>query len=186
MPTANILQVPGFIEESRCQRLIAIFERFAPMATRCDYTGNPVVYLSDDFLDEDSRREIGDVASKCQDAVEGRFGRVCQETIVLAMLPPGGFHPPHADNCKCDDAGEWVPNHTHERQVSALVYLNDDFEGGEIVFGPLNVTIKPTAGLLLAFPSGHEHFHEVLAVTHGRRYSLPVWFVSEATPASGD
>jgi len=63
-----------------------------------------------------------------------------------------------------------------QRDYTALVYLNDDFTGGELVFPALDVLITPQPGLLVSFPSNHKFVHAVPKVRSGKRYSLPVWF----------
>jgi predicted 2-oxoglutarate/Fe(II)-dependent dioxygenase YbiX len=62
------------------------------------------------------------------------------------------------------------------RVLSALLYLNDDYEGGNIKFEHAGVTLKPEAGSLLFFPSNYIYVHEVSAVTSGIRYALPNWY----------
>jgi predicted 2-oxoglutarate/Fe(II)-dependent dioxygenase YbiX len=66
------------------------------------------------------------------------------------------------------------------RDVSAICYLNDEFDGGEIVFERAQMTVKPRRGLLLAFPSDADHVHEVLPVRRGVRYTMPIWFTQTA------
>ncbi|XP_059968296.1 prolyl 3-hydroxylase 3 isoform X2 [Mesoplodon densirostris] len=92
-------------------------------------------------------------------------------------------HPVHADNCVLDpDTGEcWrePPAYTY-RDYSGLLYLNDDFQGGDLFFtepNALTVTaqVRPRCGRLVAFSSGVENPHGVWAVTRGRRCSLALW-----------
>lgn len=66
-----------------------------------------------------------------------------------------------------------------ERDVSVLLYLNDDFEGGQIEFTQLGLTLKPKAGMLLAFPSYLEFEHRVHPVTKGTRYTIVSWIATE-------
>jgi predicted 2-oxoglutarate/Fe(II)-dependent dioxygenase YbiX len=66
-----------------------------------------------------------------------------------------------------------------ERDISILLYLNDDYEGGQIEFTQLQLTLKPKAGMLLAFPSYSEFEHKVHPVTKGTRYSLVSWINTE-------
>jgi predicted 2-oxoglutarate/Fe(II)-dependent dioxygenase YbiX len=101
------------------------------------------------------------------------------ETVVIAAIGPGGHHIRHADNCQQNENGEWVPNHTPNRAVSAIYYLNETFEGGEIVFDRESLAVKPRQGLLLAFPSDGRHVHEVLPVRSGVRYTMPIWFTKQ-------
>jgi predicted 2-oxoglutarate/Fe(II)-dependent dioxygenase YbiX len=51
-----------------------------------------------------------------------------------------------------------------------VVYLNNDFNGGEIFYKDLNLKVKPTPGSLLVHTS--DILHEVLPVTNGERYSI--------------
>lgn len=79
------------------------------------------------------------------------------------------------------------------RRVSLVLLLNDAAElpqagcygGGELVFHPPSGSGNspsrhtPPAGSLIAFRA--ETTHEVLPVTHGRRYSIASWFHAAAS-----
>ena len=62
--------------------------------------------------------------------------------------------------------------HTHHHAYSFVVFLNDEYEGGELIFD--NVTFKPKVGQLIYF-SGNER-HYVNNVTNGNRYTLVSFF----------
>lgn len=55
---------------------------------------------------------------------------------------------------------------------AVLVYLNDDFEGGELVFPLQNSTIKPKKGTVVIFPTSYLYPHAVLPVFEGERYMV--------------
>ena len=61
------------------------------------------------------------------------------------------------------------------RAISAVMYLNDDYEGGEIEFPNFNVKIKPEAGMLILFPSNFAYAHVAHPVTSGTKYALVTW-----------
>lgn len=63
------------------------------------------------------------------------------------------------------------------REVSCLVYLNDDFKGGETFFEDGSM-ITPKKGMLSMFPSDLTHKHGVKRVTEGVRYTFPSWLTS--------
>uniref|UniRef100_A0A5F9CBQ9 procollagen-proline 3-dioxygenase n=1 Tax=Oryctolagus cuniculus TaxID=9986 RepID=A0A5F9CBQ9_RABIT len=93
-------------------------------------------------------------------------------------------HPIHADNCLLDpEANEcWKepPAYTF-RDYSALLYMNDDFEGGEFIFTEMDAktvtaSIKPKCGRMISFSSGGENPHGVKAVTRGQRCAVALWF----------
>ena len=62
------------------------------------------------------------------------------------------------------------------RVLSVLLYLNDDYEGGEIEFINSKIKFKPEAGSVLFFPSNFLYIHEVYPITQGFRYALPNWY----------
>jgi hypothetical protein len=41
-------------------------------------------------------------------------GLLYPETVILAAIGAGGRHRRHADNCRQNEHGEWVDNHTRE------------------------------------------------------------------------
>jgi predicted 2-oxoglutarate/Fe(II)-dependent dioxygenase YbiX len=97
------------------------------------------------------------------------------DTVILSRIGAGESQERHADCSKLDESGRWVPNHTPQRTTSAVLYLNSDFDGGELVFDQLGLLIKPFKGLLLIWPAGRYHTHQVLTVQRGFRYTLVLW-----------
>jgi hypothetical protein len=69
-----------------------------------------------------------------------------------------------------DDMGSKDSNH-----MAGWVYLNDDYEGGELSFISQDLTFKPKAGDLVLFP-GNIHYWYNLEPTNGSRYIMPFWF----------
>ena len=61
------------------------------------------------------------------------------------------------------------------RIISALVYLNDDYTGGELEFPNFGVKIKPEPGMLILFPSNFAYAHTAYPVTVGTKYALVTW-----------
>ena len=57
-----------------------------------------------------------------------------------------------------------------EIKYGVVIYLNQDFEGGELFYPDLGITIKPEEGMLV-YHDGDED-HEVLKVISGDRYTL--------------
>uniref|UniRef100_K7G6R6 procollagen-proline 3-dioxygenase n=1 Tax=Pelodiscus sinensis TaxID=13735 RepID=K7G6R6_PELSI len=93
-------------------------------------------------------------------------------------------HPVHADNCLLDPEGKecWrePPAYVY-RDYSGILYLNDDFLGGDLFFTELDAVtvtaqVPPKCGRLVAFSSGGENPHGVWAVTRGRRCAIALWY----------
>ena len=59
--------------------------------------------------------------------------------------------------------------------VSAVIYLNDDYEGGELYFPRLDkLTYKPKAGDIAIFPSNYIYEHASLDMISGTKYCVVV------------
>jgi predicted 2-oxoglutarate/Fe(II)-dependent dioxygenase YbiX len=61
------------------------------------------------------------------------------------------------------------------RTISALIYLNDDYQGGELEFPNFGIKIKPQAGMLVLFPSNFAYSHVAHPVVNGTKYALVTW-----------
>jgi predicted 2-oxoglutarate/Fe(II)-dependent dioxygenase YbiX len=61
------------------------------------------------------------------------------------------------------------------RSVSAIVYLNDEYSGGELEFVNFNLKIKPEPGSLYLFPSNYAYSHIAHPVTSGTKYAIVTW-----------
>lgn len=79
----------------------------------------------------------------------------------------------YSDNQKCDAHAD--SNTALGRAVSAIVYLNEDYEGGEVEFLNFGIKIKPKPGMLLLFPSNYPYKHIAHPVTSGTKYAIVTW-----------
>lgn len=92
---------------------------------------------------------------------------------------PGEFQDPHAD-CEVeivieDDIATAKPFPNFSSlfiEYAALVYLNDDYEGGEIFFPDHDIIIKPETNEFISFPGTRYYVHGVKEVTKGSRYVM--------------
>ncbi|HEY0962329.1 MAG TPA: 2OG-Fe(II) oxygenase [Pseudomonadales bacterium] len=109
----------------------------------------------------------------------GEFYRLTQpiyaDTVQLVVWREGLHMPAHADNANPDGSPHGMP----WRSFSSIVYLNDDYDGGELYFTALDAYIKPTAGMLVAFTAGFHHEHAVLNVAKGERLTMPAFYTFE-------
>ena len=61
------------------------------------------------------------------------------------------------------------------RVVSAIIYLNSDYDGGHLEFPNFKIKIKPEPGMLILFPSNYAYKHVAHPVTGGTKYALVTW-----------
>ena len=65
--------------------------------------------------------------------------------------------------------------------ISAVMYLNDNFSGGELEFPNQNVSIKPSSGSIIVFPSVEPYVHDPKPAT-GTKYIVPAFWYLENSP----
>lgn len=97
----------------------------------------------------------------------------------------GGHYTAHVDaeTLYKDDAGLDLWEKSLDRDLSVVIFLNEDFTGGELVFPALDLVVRPEAGLLVCFPSDHNYIHGVNPVTSGHRYTLVTWLNVAGMPS---
>lgn len=100
----------------------------------------------------------------------------------------GGHYSPHVDGeslWKSPD-GDLMWRKSTDRDISTVIFLNDDFEGGDFVFPEFRVRVKPEPGMLICFPSTHQYLHGVEPVTKGVRYTMVNWMTISGVPTMAE
>ena len=93
-----------------------------------------------------------------------------EHSIHLLKYGVGGHLPAHQDQG------------ISSRVLSSVMYLNDNYDGGEIEFVNSGIKLKPEAGSIIFFPSNFLYVHEVYPITEGYRYSMPHWYHNMKSP----
>ena len=83
----------------------------------------------------------------------------------LVFYPPGTGNEIHCDNSIVSN-GEIVK--ITEWTHSVIIFLNDNFNGGHLVYPKQGIDIKPTVGTMVVAPAGSEFPHEVTKVDANR------------------
>lgn len=70
---------------------------------------------------------------------------------------------------------EHVDNHSDPSiEYAVIIYINDDYADGELVFPEMGIELKPAAKSAVIFPSGERYLHGVKPPGNGPlRYVLP-------------
>jgi 2OG-Fe(II) oxygenase superfamily len=171
----HCLVLEGFLDGAICEGLC---EAFRDLSTR-------IVNRAPGFWDgrfiwhSDVSRADGELADDMLNAQRRAatlitdFYRLTQPIyadLLQIMSWPVGIHmPPHADNANPDGSLHAMAH----RDFSGIVYLNDDYQGGEFYFTALDAVIKPKKGMLVAFTAGFYHEHAVLRVEGSQRLTMP-------------
>lgn len=99
---------------------------------------------------------------------EYQMKAVYADSLNLIKWPHGYVQPAHSDLENYN--GE--PHIYNWRQIGCVLYLNDQFEGGEIHFPQHGVTIPVKPRMLAFFPGDVNHAHGVNRVLNGTRYTI--------------
>jgi hypothetical protein len=169
-----MLELRNFADCDDCLSVIAAYER--SRAAHGAVVGDPffdrrVMWISS-FPDSENdvrrilqrwRHRATAVASACAGA------RLYSDTIQVVRWD-GQSMPPHRDHCHPDGS----PNGTPWREWAGIIYLNDDFVDGRLVFPETDETYRPVTGSFVLFPGALLHGLE--SPTGGPRYTSPTWF----------
>lgn len=100
--------------------------------------------------------------------------RIYADSLNLIKWPHGYVQPAHAD----DENFGGEPHIYNWRQIGCVLYLNDDFDGGEIHFPQHGVTIEVKPKMLAFFPGDINHAHGVNRVLNGTRYTVSTFWTN--------
>lgn len=89
------------------------------------------------------------------------------EGYTLLKYTAGGYYSEHIDHSNTGN----IP-----RIVSALIYLNEDFVGGETYFPRQDVMVEPQTGDIVFFPSIYTHPHVAKDIEKGTKYCIVSWW----------
>ena len=168
---------PGFFEDVFCARLcqaissadLTAAEVYDGKALAVDHT---VRRTGQTLLEGSLRREAQRRLEALAPALSAHFETPLTKTEGVSFLRyrPGDFFKPHRDRSA---------EHT-VRQISVIVFLNDDYSGGELqMYGLLpdapqvGFPVAASTGLLVAFRS--TTLHEVASVREGIRMTAVDW-----------
>ncbi|MGD8733442.1 MAG: 2OG-Fe(II) oxygenase [Gammaproteobacteria bacterium] len=187
----RVLAVPGFLDPEECRRLVELadslksedaavtrHEAGALITSRSDYRITTTIKT---FDQPDTFLPL--IARALREHVEPGYQRRVEwfEWPDVLLYRAGGRYDLHTD-ADLRDKGTGVWHRVMDRDFSVLIYLNDDFAGGQLAFPRRGETIRPETGMLVAFPSDHRFAHAALPVTGGRRYVIVTWAAVLGSP----
>jgi predicted 2-oxoglutarate/Fe(II)-dependent dioxygenase YbiX len=186
-PPHGIVVVPEFLSAATCAELCArLDERPSERLTVVDVERSTADEVAREFDDRrvTERVDVGELQSELdelvQRAIEQRIAPRVERSFEWFEQPqllryrPGGLYDSHADSDNLFfDEGVWKK--TLDRDMSLLIYLNDEYEGGQLEFEHFEYSLRPRAGMLVFFPSDVRYLHAARPVTAGQRYAVVSW-----------
>lgn len=112
---------------------------------------------------------FADLRLRLQKYGEDAMGRELRNlTLSAHKWYPGAFASDHYDNAELDKE----PNAWQDNKMVTIIYLNDNYEGGNLTFNEHGLSIAPAQGTMMAFDVGIENLHGVDKVLSGERYTM--------------
>ncbi|NBU34028.1 2OG-Fe(II) oxygenase [bacterium] len=150
-----VFEYPNFLTHNECDRIIQLSTEAGLHKSQ--------VYTSEKDNQDDQHR----VSEQCwlDNSVDHLILKISQkaaeisgkpishqETLQVVKYPQGGFFNPHYDPCVGDiEFCKRMNEKGGPRYMTLLVYLNDDYEGGETAFPKLDKSVKPQKGKAVVF-----------------------------------
>lgn len=186
----NYLTIDGIFEKEELYAFIEKYDNFIPK--------KPLGVLGTDTY---KGRAAEGIWIREKESVSERFKHLVSG---ITGLPIENQESPHL--VRYDEGGEYKHHHDYfysegnyyatcmseggQRVFSSLLYLNDDFEGGETDFPKYNVTVKPKIGTILTWRNLNvdktvniNSLHAGLPVTRGKKYIMIIWVRENACTA---
>ena len=180
-PVANnplqsfIVELPGFFNQSFCNQIIeaanssGLFEYEYAHIKRENYVA--ILAHGDVFVDERFNGDmLNEIKKKFYFAIKLYF-----DQIKKCFSPDDG---PMSVSYELDivirkyGSGGRLRHHFDSTVITALVGLNDSYEGGELAFWGDELPRKLPARSIMLFPGNFMYSHNVAPVTSGERYVL--------------
>jgi prolyl 4-hydroxylase len=162
--------IDGVLTPDECRALIARIEAAGPKIAPVSYPEGPVVDLG---VRNNTRVMFDDpelaallyarVVDRLPAAMSG--GRVvgANERLRCYRYAPGQYFAPHHDGAFVRDAQE-------RSKLTFMIYLNEEFTGGETAMLDLDEVVVPKTGRALLFQ--HAILHEGCEVKSGVKYAV--------------
>jgi hypothetical protein len=193
--SSNIHLIEDFVEEIDCYRVIEYASTVNTWNRSeekiVDSAGNVIFdpqYWVDttcgfDILEKDNysiASTIIQYASLASSLAEELFGTRLsfRHPSLVRRTAKDLVMPPHCDKQNLDGS---LKVGMENYDVSAIIYYNDDFEGGELVFPQHNLKISPKQGAVAIFPGDYAYLHYVEKVHSGVRWSTPMFMSASET-----
>lgn len=169
----NVVIIENFIPLEDCKIVVDSIDDSINWISNT-MSGIPDKVSSNFYEKKEAHNILKFAMDRLQNEIEMHFGRPLEEGFPgIRMWSPGEYQPLHADG----EDPEGHPNEAYIVDYGSVIYLNDDYEGGEIYFPDQGIDFIPKAGTVVFFPSNNMFIHGVREITKGYRYTCPQFWV---------
>jgi hypothetical protein len=173
----QIHELPGVVPATVADEVVAFADSIPEDEWSTESTSSTRVLFPDDLKDRSPHIYdlISSIALGVAEQINTTFNvRVGTPRIAITRMGEGAFQIPHPD--KRIDVWVYMDEYPPDNDLTAVIYYNDDFTGGELFFPQHDVEIAPSKGMVVMYPGDNEHLHGVQEITSGVRYTTPLFF----------
>ncbi len=196
-PPAGVHLITGFLDPATCRKWVkrlegmprqrALVNKIQRPGASSYSTGDDPVRVCREVQPGVLRKVINDRVAEAFRLSAAKTGHTVAwfEMPIILRYQSGGFFLAHADSCLLDPASKtWFK--VRDRDLSLLIYLNEDFSGGGLSFVNFNFHLRPRTGDMLVFPSDNRYAHQAEIVESGLRYVIVSWAALVGSPRVSD
>jgi hypothetical protein len=166
----NIVIIENFIEPEHLEMLSDYCETIKEWHSDGGDGGSDSISSYKDMKDNapELYSIMRDYMKNIRERLEFKFGRNLEPAEPgIRRWVPGEHIDLHADG----ETAAGVPSFAYIVDYGSIIYINEDYEGGELSFPAYNIKFKPKAGTLVFFPSNNNYSHCVTEVKSGLRFT---------------
>jgi hypothetical protein len=178
----NIHIIENFLSKELCQE-IHDFLKIDKVWDGANIEWNKKVLPSPLFQDTDFYPELTQKRDELIEIIEKIYNVKINKdfqkiSLVLVRWDHGATQAAHGDRENKD--GTLKPKRIRDYDISSVLYLNDDFDGGNTYFTQHDISVKPKQGSVVIFPGDRYYIHGVSEVQNGTRFTVPkFWTVDQ-------
>lgn len=182
----NAHVVDGFLSAEECSNILSVvssileWEKTEGSQGFWDNRtlGHDFIYFS---IDKNLGISLLKIRNMIGKEIKSRYSisEIYSDHLSICRWYPGIPLTPHIDDMSdsAEEGSDWF-NH---REFGVVLYLNDDFNGGETYYPNHNKQITPKAGRLVIHPGDESHRHGVNAARGGVRYTISSFWTQDKT-----
>jgi hypothetical protein len=134
------------------------------------WTGRVIEYEDFRFNNKKVANMMLDIRDRCAEIICNTtgVGMVYPNCLQLVRWLEGNEQQPHADIGTRDEF--------KYRDFGSILYINDDYDGGELYFPNQGIEYKPKAKSFAFFPGNEEYWHGIKRINKGTRYTIAMFW----------
>jgi len=169
----DIVEYQDFLTKEECQELINYFNIAKDdWMDTCFYasyvmdTNSPKKYSNNKKFNDEY---FDNLKFKLRTIAQNIVGKELKSLSMSAhKWTKGAYALDHSDNSELDGTlNAWQDN-----KFVTILYLNDNYSGGNLTFDAHDISISPKTGTVVAFDPSFHNLHGVTKITDGVRYTI--------------